>query len=157
MSANMMALLMPSGWSDRFPRWARGLGSRGTVSTSLGVSSRMLLFLTPRQWPEAATLPWNQQKINPPPAARLAQGHTDCSKQTSSCWCYQAERETMLGAQGSSWIFSLQTHSLLCLEEDSKYMHRCCLLSQQTAGLSELRLFYLRWLPCRNGFSHIQV
>lgn len=102
MSANMMALLMPSGWSDHFPHWACKLGSRRAVSSSLGVSSRML-FLTPRQWPKAARLPWNQQKTNPPPAV-LADTRTCRLFQTSSCWRYQADRRTVLGAQGSPWI-----------------------------------------------------
>lgn len=72
----------------------------------------------------------------------LAQGHAGYSKPAAA----NAARQTGKPCWGLRALLGywdgyppLQTHSLLCLEEDSKYMHDCCLLSQQTAGLSELR------------------
>lgn len=52
-------------------------------------------------------------------------------------------------------------HSSLCLEEGSKHLRCCCLLSQQTAGLSKrialTAVLALCSLPSGDGFSQAQM
>lgn len=70
---------------------------------------------------------WHKDADCSKPAAADATKHTG-----KPCWGLRA----LLGYWDG--YPPLQTHSLLCLEEESKYMHYCCLLSQMTAELSEL-------------------
>ena len=156
-----MVLLMPSGWSDRFPRWACRLGSREAVSNSLGVSSRMLLFLTPRHWPEAAMLPWNQQKTNPPPAALARTGTHRLFVPNQQLPMLPGGQETMLGTQGSPQILGwISTPSDIPCFVWRKAQNVCITAASWAGRLQGCQssppspaVLALCWLPSGNGFS----